>query len=200
MAWAKRHNTATESKALIRRNVLEHLGADACRVLDCYCGPTGEMWSRVWQNAASYTGIDKEWRGLADPRRRLVGDTTLLLRAIDLGPFNVFDVDCYGCPWPAMLMIQHHKVWEPGERGAVIITDGAFIKSALGGMPHALAQALGRTSRTSIAGRKSYDEIRRLALQRWLDAQRLEPIAGWQAQIRKGSQMYYGALVFEAQA
>lgn len=201
MKWDKKHNTATGPKTEIREHILEHIGVDLARVLDCYCGPVGEMFDRVWHRASSYTGIDKEWRGLElDRRRRFVGDTLTLLRAIDLSKYNIFDVDCFGCPWSTMLMIQRHRTWAPGELGAVVITDGAFVKAALGGITHAHAQALGKSTRPSVATRATYDDARSMALERWLERSNLVARAGWQASVNRQAHMYYGGIVFESRA
>lgn len=145
MSSAKRkvHNApdAHDAKVELRRRVLSIV--KPAHVLDAFCGPDGAMWSGAWREAASYAGCDAEYKW-GDPRRRFIGDTYTVLRSIDLQAFNVFDVDTFGCPWTAMLIISARRRWSPGEFGAAVITDGASMDTRFNGMQSpAFAEAAG---------------------------------------------------------
>jgi hypothetical protein len=133
----------THSKIALRRWVMEQLSP--AHVLDVFAGIDGEMHTAVWKSAASYVGIDERWRS-DDDRQRLVGDSYKILRSIDLERFNLFDIDCYGMPWEAMLIIAARRQWKPGERGAVVCTDSA-LRARFGFASHAQVAATGLPDR-----------------------------------------------------
>lgn len=111
------------AKLQLRENVVRELRAQGApvSVLETHCGLEGVM-SAAWSTADSLTGIDVRYR-FPDPRRRFIGDAMTVLRAIDLGAFNVFDLDPYGQPWPLLLALER-RAWSRGELGAVVVTDG----------------------------------------------------------------------------
>lgn len=141
------------AKLEMRRNVLAEMGQ--ARVLECYCGPVGEM-TRAWDGAASVSGIDMVWRP-EDARRRFVGDTLRILRAIDLGEFNVFDIDAFGAPWPAFETIAKRRGFVAGELVGLVVTDGGSLKLRLGAMGHAQARLLGAEHVRTVASVKTAD-------------------------------------------
>jgi len=101
------------AKAILRENVLAAL--PEAHVFDVFCGLEGMMHAKVWHKAASYVGCDQRWQ-MSDPRQRYVGDSLRVLRCVDLQPYNVFDVDAYGDPWPALFILMHRRTWQPGDR------------------------------------------------------------------------------------
>jgi hypothetical protein len=122
-------NVKTELRSL----VLGAIGPERTFVLDAFCGDGG-LWESVWCRAAGYTGIDQKltW----PPRfRRFVGDNRRIMRAIDLQPFNVFDLDAWGSPWTQAITIAKRRSWQRGERGAIVMTDGGSMNTRFGNMP-----------------------------------------------------------------
>lgn len=184
---------ARAAKREMRERVLEEIAP--AHVLDVFCGATGEMHAAVWHRAASYIGCDKEWRK-SDTRRRFVGDSLLLLRAIDLAPFNVFDLDAYGSPWEAMQILAARRTWKPGERGAVIFTDGSEGKTKFGSCA-SLASMVG----SAIYHKNLRAPMRDAALTAWTRRARVTPVRIWRARGYSGAvgsiQMTYCAIVFD---
>jgi hypothetical protein len=115
-----KHNSAPEAKARLRHKVVDLLGGPAaCSVLETHSGP-GEMRRRAYGGARDWLGIDR------DPKApdAIHADNALVLRAIDLGRFNLFDVDAFGSPWECVWLIARRRPVRPGETIAVVITDG----------------------------------------------------------------------------
>jgi hypothetical protein len=88
--------TAKGAKAEIRQHVLDAIGAGEASVFDAY-GGAGELYRAVWHKAARYVGCDMTW--FRDKRTMFVADNRRVMRAIDLGQFNVFDLDAFGSPY-----------------------------------------------------------------------------------------------------
>jgi hypothetical protein len=143
---------ATAAKLQLRRLALDHVGAERAHVLDVYCGVSGVMHDGAWCAAESYAGIDKAYDFKADARRRFVGDSLRVLRNLDLSRFNVFDVDAYGDPFPALTMIARRRRWAPGELGAFVIAHKASSRGSVGSnagslrMDYTLLAVRGKTS------------------------------------------------------
>ena len=194
------HNSPNSvgAKVAMRRHVLAEV--KHASVLDCYCGPTGEMWAAAWKSAESYTGIDLVWH-VNDPRRRYAGDTLTVLSSIDIATFNVFDVDAFGSPWPVLLKLLRRK-WKKGERGALVITDGSAGKNRFGAVGEAQRDLL-NFGTTSCPPSNSTDIAHDLCLQEWLARAKVGVVRQWTARSssanssRGGSQkMRYSAVVF----
>ena len=129
------------AKVSMRRNVLDAIGRDRARVFDAYAGP-GAMYDGAWYEAAQYTGCDEEW--FRDARRVFVADNQVVLRALDLDAFNIFDLDAFGSPWECATIIAARRKVQPGEaRQALCLTDGSGLRLKLSGVPHALARLAG---------------------------------------------------------
>jgi hypothetical protein len=154
----KTHNgvLGRQAKIELRQNVLG--AVPGARVFDAYCGPVGEMHEAVWHAATAYEGCDKDWRP-TDKRRRYVGDAQLVMRSIDLGRFNVFDIDSFGSPWECSLILAARRQWAPGEVGALVVTDGSAQKLKFGFDGE---RALGQ-----LVGRASHKTLRELATKRY---------------------------------
>jgi hypothetical protein len=110
------------------------------RVLDLYAGP-GILWNQVWKKS-QYDGCDRDWFR-NDPRRLWVADNLLLARALDLSRWNVFDLDAYGSPWRLWWIIAIRRQLQPGERVAVVFTDGTSMRARLGRIERHLAHLAG---------------------------------------------------------
>jgi len=201
---AKVHNSTTGPKVELRELVLAAI--DPASVFDAFCGPEGAMWSGVWNRASRYLGVDEELR-FPDPRRRFVGDSRLVMRAIDLAPYNVFDFDAFGSPWEWMVILAARRRWAPGEKGAVVLTDGSGFKTAMGFVSNAVSDLTGfKAGHGLVPKAETADALAELALQSWLARSRVKLLQRWEMRSR-GSQeakgetggfpMVYSALVFE---
>jgi hypothetical protein len=128
-------NSAATMKAKIatRRAAIKHVGPEVAgvHVFDAFCGK-GEMREQVWNEADTYVGCDKRYTPF-ESVRRFVGDNRVVLRSVDLQPYNIFDLDAFGSPWGCALIIAARRKWKPKERGAVIVTDGSGGKLRFGG-------------------------------------------------------------------
>lgn len=193
------HNNprAVKAKIELRRNVLTQI--QPASVFDGFAG-RGEMYRGAWHEAAEYCGCDLTWRP-SDPGRRFAADNRRVLRSIDLSRFNVFDFDAFGAPWEQMIILAAKRSWAPGERGAVVLTDGSSGKSKFGGSSHAIAE-LGGFKRTSglAPGQEASRAQQSIALTAWCRRAGVAPVRMWQAESLtsgKGSQrMLYTAVVF----
>jgi hypothetical protein len=108
-------NSMPAAKAELRRRNLP----DNARVLDCFCG-TGEMYRRAYEGRVDYYhGLDKA-KTHSPELCTLVDNATWMARH-DLGQFNVFDLDDYGCPWRLIYLILGRH---PGETVTLFVTDG----------------------------------------------------------------------------
>lgn len=196
---AKCHNRkhATNAKLEIRLNVLEYV--KPAHVLDCFCGPVGEMYSGAWVRAETYLGIDEEWR-IADSRRRMVCDNKLALRCLDLSRFNVFDLDAFGQPWEQCIILAHRRKWAPRERGAIVLTDGSGMKARFGVTWGAMTQLTGISGMIAPT-EESSDRIHELCVSAMLDLMGVQQIKRWTALSKRGSKgstaMRYTSIVFE---
>ena len=201
MSAAKLHNAgrAVKAKADIRLHVLEHVRP--ARVFDAFCGPTGEMWQRVWREADDYVGVDREWH-ITDPRRRYVGDNVAVMRSIDLGRFNIFDLDAFGSPYELLCILLARRPWARDERGGLIVTDGTSGKLRFGqvfGALGALTKFKGGNRIAPSAG--TARQLQTMALTRWCERARVKPLRMWEVDTPgsgKGSfAMRYVAVVFD---
>lgn len=170
---------------------LEHVGT--ARVLDAFCG-TGEMWSAVWRQADYYAGCDaRDWDFTGPPR--FVCNNEILLRSIDLGQFNVFDLDAYGSPWVAAHIIGARRKWGTGERGALVLTDGSSMRTRFGGETRGMGKPVAKNLRAS-------DESERAALRNWIGVAGVEVMAIHRATGNgsgRGQRMTYTAVLFKGQ-
>lgn len=185
---------AVEAKIKLRRNVLELV--QPARVFDAFCGFDGEMYRSVWCEADEYVGVDMRWR-IDDPRPRFVADNRRVMRAIDLGAYNVFDIDAYGSPWEQLTILAARRRWSTGERGAVVITDGSSIKLRTGGVLGAMARICGLAGTRVPASNVSADALQTIAIGAWLKVANVRALRRWQAKSGGRSQMLYTAVVFE---
>jgi hypothetical protein len=135
------HGAAFADKVALREEALSLVGQ--ARVLDLFAG-RGAMHGAVWHKAARYLGGDKDMRqALAHPAPCHHAEAQVLLRALDLAAFNVFDLDAYGSPWEEVTVLAARRRMRPGERLAVVLTDGAPRRAMLGHTARALADLAG---------------------------------------------------------
>jgi hypothetical protein len=197
------HAVAVTAKAEIRAHLLDAIGAGEAAVFDAFAGE-GELYQRVWKRARTYVGCDLSW--YRDDRLLYVSDNLRVMRAIDLGAYNVFDFDSWGSPWSHAIVLAARRKVRPGERIAVALTEGSGITFAMGEIPRALAQLAGVTrnwkgskgARKRVAGATAAGEfILERALQEFLRRMNCRIVKRWQARMTKGSRMVYIGLVLE---
>lgn len=191
----KTHNAsrALHAKGQMRRNVLDAVGADRARVFDAYAGP-GEMHREAWHAASHYTGCDVEW--FRDERRVFVADNQMVLRALDLGGFNVFDLDAFGSPWECATIIAARRKAKPGELVGLCITDGSGLRLKLSGVPHALARLAGVGGSMKLANR-GHEAMFNRALDVVCERMRARVVKRWRAVSTARAAMRYEAIVME---
>jgi hypothetical protein len=138
------HAAGLPAKVALRREAMQAVGGpEAARVLDLFAG-RGEMHGRVWHEAGAYLGNDKDQaKALAHAGLTHNAPAEVLVRALDLYRFNVFDFDAYGSPWAEVAAMAPRRRLQPGERVAVVITDGSARRAMLGVTVHALARLAG---------------------------------------------------------
>ena len=181
------------AKADIRAKVLECVGPERAAVLDCYAG-SGKMHRAVWANAASYAGCDE--RFFFDRRTCFVCDNRVLLRAIDLNPFNIFDLDAYGSPWEQALIIAARRRVKPGERIGLTITEGSSINLRFGKLATALSEISGIPPRAAGAARVE-KEVISLALLGMAKRMNSRIARRWEATGRTGARVAYVGCILE---
>lgn len=187
---------ARQAKVEIREKVLAKIGSHDARVLDLFCGE-GEMFRAVWQNAASYVGVDARPWNVSHPPR-FVADNRRLMRAIDLGHFNVFDLDAFGSCWEQLEILLHRRHWTPGEKGAIVLTDGSGTRARMGRFPDAMTRVTGlKVAPTLVASTK---QIQRKALEIWLEKSHVRPTGWWQgtSDAAAGALVMYVGITFES--
>jgi hypothetical protein len=142
MALANKNNAiktdnnpqAFKAKVTIRRNVLAAVGE--AKVFDAFAG-SGQMYSAVWREAASYTGCDQKLQ--RDERLMFCADNRRVMRAIDLTAFNLFDLDSYGSPWVQTVILADRRKVQSGEVIGLILTEGAGFAYKSNIVPQAIA-------------------------------------------------------------
>ena len=184
---------AFAAKVAIREKVLEGMGDRASHVLDCFAG-SGKMHKAVWQRAMSYAACDE--RFFFDKRHAFVCDNRLLLRAIDLEPYNVFDLDAYGSPWEQALIIARRRVVDLGERVGVVLTEGSSIKIKFGSLPFAMAELAG-VPHDAAGVSKNQNMIRGQAVTGMAMAMGCRIVKHFEAAGKTGSRVIYIGLVLE---
>jgi hypothetical protein len=147
---------AKKAKVQLRRNVLEAIGRRDAHVFDAFAG-AGAMYDAVWHEAASYVGCDTHWH--QDARTCYVADNQRVLRGIDLTRFTIFDLDAYGAPWDQLTLLAARRPIQAGEQIGVVLTEGTWLKTRTGLIPHALRRATGLNFKTPILSAEGYDEL-----------------------------------------
>jgi hypothetical protein len=115
--YKPKHNSNLAGKILIRESVISELGLPL-RVLETHSGP-GAMRRACYQDAVEWLGCD------ADPKSpdAIHCDSRLLLRAINLDRFTLFDIDPFGGPFEHLWIVSQR--WK-GERLGLALTCGQF--------------------------------------------------------------------------
>lgn len=197
LRYGKRDNSkpAEKAKATIRQHVLEAIGAGQARVFDAFAGE-GAMYRAVWKDAAGYVGCDRQWFP-EDPRAAFVADNRRVLRAVDLMPYTVFDLDAHGSPWEQLAIVAARRPLAVGERVGVVLTEGQGLKMNMGGLGHAMATLAGVKTHMPGMG-AARDQLIERALRKVCTMMHASIERRWQAQGNKGSRVSYIGMVLAA--
>lgn len=181
---------ALKAKIDLRQRVLAAIGEPA-GVFDAFAG-SGQMYSAVWSKAQRYVGCDLKW--IRDGRKMFAADNRRVMRAIDLAPFNIFDLDSYGAPWPQAIIVADRRRVAPGELFGLVLTEGTGLAYKANIVPDAIRVLTGLKPGVVGLHRKQDNVIDRaiagLALR-----MRCTVIKRWQAEGKTGVSMRYIALV-----
>ena len=183
-----------KAKVEIRARVLAAVGPARAQVFDAFAGP-GLMHREVWSQAAGYVGCDTRW--YRDGRRCYVADNLRVLRAVDLAPFTVFDLDAYGSPWAQALIIAARRALAPGERIGLVLTEGTALKTRFSQLPFAMREAADLTRAADRGAGHLHDAVIARGLQGIVRRMRGRIVRQWQAVGTSGAQMRYIGLVVE---
>jgi len=186
---------AKRAKVELRRNILDAIGPANARVFDAFAG-SGLLYDAVWHEAARYVGCDTRWH--QDGRTAYVADNQRVLRAIDLTAFNVFDFDAYGAPWDQLTLLGVHRPLQAGERVGIVLTEGTWLKTRTGLIPHALRRAAGLTFTTPILSAEGYDELIARALNGVITRMGGRVVRHWRARGLTPARVQYIAVLLEA--
>ncbi len=185
------HPRSEGDKAKLRELVLAEVNAP---VFDAFAG-SGQMFRRVWHKAPGYCGCDLRWFP-EDPRMAFVADNRRVLRAIDLAPYGIFDLDAYGSPWECAAIIAGRRSVKPRERVGFCFTEGASLKLKMGGAPKALAALCGVRAR-AVGLASSHDELISKAINGLLRRMRCRLVRAWRARGKSAARVIYLAIVIE---
>jgi hypothetical protein len=131
------HDRWADEKIRLRLAALQ--AVPSAQVLDLYAGG-GEMWRRAWRRADDYLGVEMSLRKVMQhPAGRVLHwEAERALATLDLAPWTVFDLDPYGSPWPAARVLARRRL-APGERIAIVLTDGSVRRAMIGKVEQRLA-------------------------------------------------------------
>ena len=129
------------AKIEIRRRIMSELAKTGpVAVFEGFAG-AGRMHRDAWTDADEYVGCDLKW--YPDKRLAYVCDNRVLLRAIDLHKFNLFDFDAYGNPYEQLDILSARRKAATGEHVGLIVTDGMAKATRLNSQPHAFKKLAG---------------------------------------------------------
>ncbi|MGH6967547.1 MAG: hypothetical protein ACREEN_00380 [Stellaceae bacterium] len=191
-AKTNNHAAAMAAKVKLRELVLEAVGPSAV-VFDAFAGD-GAMWRAVWRKAHGYLGCDLEW--YRDERLAFAADNRRVLRAIDLSPFTLFDLDAWGSPWEQALIVAARRPVKPRERIGLVLTEGSSLKLKMGGVPIAL-RVMARLRGEPAGGGRSHAGLIERALAGLCERMGVKLLRRWQAQGRTGAAVAYIGLLAE---
>ncbi len=173
--------------------VIEAIGADKARVFDAFAG-AGAAYYTVWKRAAAYVGCDLKW--YPDERQAYVADNRRILRMLDLGGFNIVDLDAFGSPWEQAYILSARRQLAPGEKFGLVLTDGSGLKLKFGASPTALAM-LAKSPLTAPDLARQHSRIIDSAIEAVAQRMNGRVVKRHQATGKTGTRMRYIGLVLE---
>lgn len=189
------HKKSVGMKVVLRRRVLDAI--PRARVFDAFAGG-GKMFREVWHAAQAYTGCDLRW--YRDARSVFVARNERVLRAIDLGDFNIFDLDAYGSPWLQVQIIAARRRLTAGERIGLVLTDGSGLKLKMGQCPTALASLSMMRTATVPGINRMHDTLITKALAEVCRRMKATIVAEWRHERPGTTEMKYLSVVLEGTA
>jgi len=134
MNSARTDSSFFETKVKLR---LDNLPKAPVNVLDCFAG-SGRIWrtirKRLGRADVNVLSIDQKKNASGV---YLAGDNVKFLAALDLGKFNVIDLDAWGVPFEQLEVIFAAR---PRPQAVVFVT---FIQSVFGRLPAAMLEKIG---------------------------------------------------------
>lgn len=184
---------AFAAKVQIRTNVLAAVARPAA-VFDAFAG-AGEMYSAVWKHAERYVGCDLKW--VRDSRVMFAADNRRVMRAIDLAPFNVFDLDAWGSPWEQAIIVADRRRVHAGELLGLVLTNGdgraLTLRSSMP-LPYAVAELAGLQREIAGVSRQHVDIENRI-ISGLAKRMRCTVLKRWVAAGKTGAKVRYVGLV-----
>jgi hypothetical protein len=184
------HRAARAAKAQVRRNVLAMI--EEPRVFDAFAG-TGVMYADVWKDAASYVGCDKRW--FRDGRKAYVADNRRVLRAIDLKPYNIFDLDAYGAPWEQAIIIAARRELGHDELIGFAITEGGGLGYNVNRISTATAEIAGVGRDKQVGMRVNVEPLIDRCITGLAKRMNAKIERKWQAKRKGATKMHYIGIV-----
>ncbi len=132
MAQIKKTNNSYLGNKIDLR--LNHLPKGDLSVLDCY-GGAGLIWRAIMgetKRRIRYVAIDESDYSVGF---YLPGNNLAYLQSLDLGRFNVIDLDAYGVPFEQLEIL-----FQRGYTGRVFVT---FIQIVVGAVPYRMLTSVG---------------------------------------------------------
>jgi len=166
---------AHDAKVKLRELVMAQIPVP--KVFDAFAG-SGAMYSAVWRKAQSYTGCDQKPQ--SDERLMFCCDNRRVLRAIDLAPFNVFDLDAYGFPWEQAIIIAARRPIASGELIGFCFTEAGGIMYKSNGVPNAVTMLAGIKAGSVGLGRARHQLFEK-TLAGFLKMTQCDVVKRWQA-------------------
>lgn len=117
------------------------------------------------------------------------------MRAIDLGPVNIFDFDAYGSPWEHVCILCARRRLISSERIGLILTEGSSLKVRFSSLPVALQDLTGMRGMPGLG--KHVDMLINRAIQAMCARMRARVTKRWQAKGKTGAGVRYIGLVLE---
>lgn len=186
------HPASRANKVALREAVFKWIAPEKCIVFDAFAGQ-GEMHRLVWHRAAKYVGCDLKW--YPDDREAFVADNSRVLRTVDLAPFNVIDLDSYGCPYEQAIIVAARRELAKGEIIAFCLTDGSGLRLKMGGVPKAIRELTGLAAKIECANR-SHHEITAMCLRALATRIGARLVDRWEAVGKTGAQVLYTTAIF----
>lgn len=184
------HPIARAAKVEVRRNVMAEIGE--AHVFEAFAG-AGVMYDDVWRDAASYVGCDKRW--FRNGRKVYVADNRRVLRAIDLQPYNIFDLDAYGAPWEQAIIIAARRGVKKGERIGFAITEGGGLGHNVNRISTATAEIAGIHRDGQVGMRCNVDTLIDRCIAGLAKRMNAKIERKWQAVRKSAAKMHYIGLV-----
>lgn len=195
-------NRCIGPKVELRRWLVQELGG-APRILDCFCA-RGEMWRQAYDcpGPDRYLGLDRE--RFDDERPTIICDSRRFLRHVDvdLGAWDLFDLDAFGEPLEHLALICNRLRPAPGRRIGFALTSGTGFTASMNSSAPGLLCFVGMTSRMrgGTIQARFRDQIIAAAVRKCMTMAGMRVVEAREARKPGGLGMRYQALLCEGVA